>query len=114
MRISDWSSDVCSSDLQWNAVTLYPAGYFARGIPVSTSVKLPDGWTLATALETTSTEGAVTRFKTVPFERLVDSPIRTEERRVGKECGSTDRSRGSAYIRKKKKTRIINQKKNNT
>src|SRR5689334_15155278 len=30
-------------NLQWNAVTLYPAGYFARQIMIEPSVRLPDG-----------------------------------------------------------------------
>ena len=41
-------------NLQWNAVALYPAGYFARQIMVEPSVRLPDGWQFATALETAS------------------------------------------------------------
>ena len=31
-------------NLQWNAVALYPAGYFTRQITVEASVRLPDGW----------------------------------------------------------------------
>jgi len=58
-------------DLQWNAVVLYPAGYFARRIPVSAELKLPAGWQMGTALE--AGEGG--RFKTVPLETLVDSPV---------------------------------------
>jgi len=38
-------------NLQWNSVVLYPAGYFVRQITVEPSVKLPDGWQFATALE---------------------------------------------------------------
>ncbi len=62
-------------NLQWNTVALYPAGYFTRQIPVTASVKLPDGWRLATALETASTSGSVTTFKATTFDELVDSPI---------------------------------------
>ncbi len=62
-------------NLQWNAVALYPAGYFARQIMVEPSVRLPEGWELATALETAATNGGTTTFKPVPFETLVDSPI---------------------------------------
>ena len=50
-------------NVQWTAVTLYPAGYFARQITVEPSVHLPDGWQFATALETVSTTGGVTTFK---------------------------------------------------
>jgi predicted metalloprotease with PDZ domain len=62
-------------NLQWGAVSLYPAGYFARQITVASSVRLPDGWQLATALETASTDGSMTTFKPVSFNTLVDSPI---------------------------------------
>jgi len=61
--------------LQWNTVTLYPGGHFARQVEVQASVKVPDGFTLATALETASVEGAVTTFKPTPLETLVDSPL---------------------------------------
>jgi predicted metalloprotease with PDZ domain len=62
-------------NLQWNAVALYPAGYFSRDIVVQPSVKLPQGWKFGTALETASASGATTTFKPVPFNTLVDSPI---------------------------------------
>jgi predicted metalloprotease with PDZ domain len=62
-------------NLQWNTVVLYPAGYYARRIPVEASVKLPDGWQMGTALETASTSGSETTFKPVSLEVLVDSPI---------------------------------------
>jgi predicted metalloprotease with PDZ domain len=62
-------------NLQWNAVALYPAGYFARQITIEPSVRLPDGWQFATALETASSHGGVTAFKPVSLETLVDSPI---------------------------------------
>ncbi len=39
-------------DLQWNAVLLYPAGHFSRQITFAPSVKLPEGWKYATALDT--------------------------------------------------------------
>ncbi|PYK95687.1 MAG: peptidase M61, partial [Verrucomicrobia bacterium] len=62
-------------NLQWNAVVLYPAGYFARQITVEPSVNLPEGWQFATALETISSNGGVTTFKPGSLETLVDSPI---------------------------------------
>lgn len=62
-------------NLQWNAVALYPAGYFARQITIEPSVRLPDGWKLASALETASTNGGLTTFKPVSLDTLVDSPI---------------------------------------
>ena len=62
-------------NLQWNAVALYPAGYFARQIMVEPSVRLPGGWEFATALETAASNGGLTSFKPVSFDTLVDSPI---------------------------------------
>src|SRR6266566_1386274 len=62
-------------NLQWNAVVLYPAGYFTRQIMVEPGVRLPDNWQFATALETASSNGGLTNFKRVPLETLVDSPI---------------------------------------
>ncbi|MCX8498910.1 MAG: peptidase M61, partial [Caulobacteraceae bacterium] len=62
-------------NLQWNAVALYPAGYFARQIMVEPTLRLPEGWQLGTALETASRDGDLIRFKPVDFDTLVDSPI---------------------------------------
>jgi len=60
-------------NLQWDSVTLYPAGYFSRQIMVQASVKLPAGWKFGTALESAS--AGVANFKPVPFNTLVDSPM---------------------------------------
>jgi predicted metalloprotease with PDZ domain len=46
-------------NVEWNAVALYPAGYFSRDIKIDASVKLPAGWTPATALEVASKAGDV-------------------------------------------------------
>jgi predicted metalloprotease with PDZ domain len=62
-------------NLQWNAVVLYPAGYYASRIPYEASFKLPDGWQFGTALETASNAGSETTFKPVSLEVLVDSPV---------------------------------------
>ena len=62
-------------NLQWDALALYPAGYYSRRIPFAASATMPKDWQLATALETASVSGATTTFKPVDFETLVDSPI---------------------------------------
>ncbi len=62
-------------DLQWNAVALYPAGYFSRDINIEATLRVPDGWQIGTALESASTSGATTTFKPVPFNTLLDSPV---------------------------------------
>jgi predicted metalloprotease with PDZ domain len=61
--------------MEWSKVALYPAGYYTRGITFASSVTLPHGWQLGTALETASQSGDTTNFKPVSFENLVDSPV---------------------------------------
>ena len=62
-------------NVQWNAVVLYPAGYFSRDITFAPSIRVPEGWKIATALETASVQGAVTQFKPTTLNTLVDSPL---------------------------------------
>ena len=63
-------------NLEFDQTTLYPAGYFTRNIPVSATVRFPEGWKVATALRpVTGAPAGETTFATVPFETLVDSPI---------------------------------------
>ncbi|WP_426701751.1 M61 family metallopeptidase [Rhodanobacter sp. Col0626] len=62
-------------NLQWNAVTMYPAGYYARQINTEASVKLPTGWQAGTALEVASKNGDTLNFKPINYDDLVDSPI---------------------------------------
>src|SRR3546814_19784607 len=88
MRISDWSSDVCSSDLLTSSPP--PLGPITnRGgispwpIPAGNSMNT---WALSSKART-GHHGALSR---------------SEERRVGKECVRTCRSRWSPYHSKKK------------
>ena len=62
-------------DMEWSKMVLYPAGYFSRDITFASSVTLPHGWQLGTALETASQSGDVVTFKPVTLNNLVDSPI---------------------------------------
>ena len=62
-------------NVQWNSVALYPAGHYASRITFAPSVKLPDGWQFATALESESSDGSTTAFHPVSFDILVDSPL---------------------------------------
>ena len=62
-------------NLQWNTVTLYPAGHYARQIQTEPSVKLPAGWQAGTALEVASKDGDTINFKPIDYNDLVDSPI---------------------------------------
>ncbi|MDB6099306.1 MAG: peptidase domain protein, partial [Gammaproteobacteria bacterium] len=61
--------------LEWNELVLYPAGYFARQIPVQVSLTLAADFQLASALETASADRAVTHFKRTTLETLIDSPV---------------------------------------
>ena len=69
----EWSDAIL--DLPFNAVVMYPAGYFSRDIPLDVTVKLPAGWKYATALETASQDGATVKFKRTTLNTLVDSPL---------------------------------------
>src|SRR3546814_19242418 len=97
MRISDWSSDVCSSDLDGIYVRVLNAvlNSFDHGgvvIDGSEELYIPTLWILALAslLVFVINEIIIRLSKKVKGEY-----IRSEERRVGKECVSTCRSRWS-------------------
>src|SRR3546814_3329967 len=94
MRISDWSSDVCSSDLR----PLPPRGDRSDGLRLLFSLtgRLRGSSGRNLSISCREKHMPVTRrdFKL----RTVDGVtigVRSEERRVGKECVSTCRSRWS-------------------
>ena len=62
-------------NLQWQSVSLYPAGYYVRNIPVQVSVTYPAGWQAATALRPASASGATVTYQTTDYDTLVDSPV---------------------------------------
>src|SRR3546814_1980125 len=152
MRISDWSSDVCSSDLLMTYVEINPywnvppsiardellpkikqdASYLAKHNYVlfsdwSSGAAVLDpqsiDWTQVSGAsfpykirQDAGDGNALGRLKVMFPHRfnldLHDTPAkalfsraerRSDERRVGKECVSTGRSRCSPYIKKKKK-----------
>src|SRR3546814_3225195 len=80
MRISDWSSDVCSSDLV--AVRMLKAG----------ELDIAE-FNLAPLSEA----APGTKALTLPFLFRDATHMRSEERRVGKECVRTCRSRWAPY-----------------
>src|SRR3546814_12329865 len=115
MRISDWSSDVCSSDLakqlKLSDLRVLKAGYgalpdlgqvdFSRDVVftwngTTSGVRVPSGDWIAdgrdglTLCDATSAAFAMD----LPWQKL-DVVTRSEERRVGKGCVSTCRSRWS-------------------
>ena len=61
--------------IEWNEVVFYPAGYFTRQIPIEARLTLPAEWQFGSALETASTDHAVTHFKRTSLETLIDSPV---------------------------------------
>jgi len=63
------------ADLTWNSVLLYPAGYFSRRITFAPSVRLPNGWKFAVALDVKSQDGSLVTFKDTTLNTLVDSPL---------------------------------------
>src|SRR3546814_12618807 len=102
MRISDWSSDVCSSDL----LPIIPQHWRVEVKPkTATQFKvvkalLAKATQLVIATDA-DREGELIAREIIelcgyrgPIERLW---LRSEERRVGKECVSTSRSRWSTY-----------------
>src|SRR3546814_3436282 len=77
MRISDWSSDVCSSDLG------------VKRIGHRTETRIAIGLHVVEAHAATDDQHAIVAQR--------GQRARSEERRVGKECVSTCRSRWSPY-----------------
>ncbi|WP_408737273.1 M61 family metallopeptidase [Acetobacter senegalensis] len=63
-------------NVQWSAVSLYPAGYFTRQIQFKPQVVFPAGWSYGTALRADGAQsGNTVTFKPVSFNVLEDSPI---------------------------------------
>ncbi len=61
--------------IQWQSMTMYPAGYHTRRIPIQTTLTLPAGWQYGTALETATRQGDEVQFKTTDLETFIDSPL---------------------------------------
>ena len=62
-------------NLQWEAMSLYPAGHYVRQIKVTPTVTFPEGWQVFTALDGQSRAGNRVTWTTVDYETLVDSPV---------------------------------------
>src|SRR3546814_12939367 len=102
MRISDWSSDVCSSDLALEAGGDHPQEGEDEGHGDDEKRHGPadarDGPGLA------GCQRHCMSFRRNVICTTVSTSTRSEERRVGKECVSTCRYRWSPYHYKKKNT----------
>src|SRR3546814_16122237 len=116
MRISDWSSDVCSSDLtlpkpegeaQTPAIDHLLVIYATIVAPELLQPQIPDGFPenclLLSGVALRQYFGAVlsdrmfVALSSIPVNvNVASAPARSEERRVGKECVSTCSSRWSA------------------
>src|SRR3546814_14676928 len=103
MRISDWSSDVCSSDLSTNIPVTLTAFLASNQPAVRVRTEVTGELRFERALQRYKFEdlklsgeatGDPLQGKTVTFAAHGQS---SEERRVGKECVSTCRSRWSPY-----------------
>src|SRR3546814_17134505 len=100
MRISDWSSDVCSSDLQCTPCregTGWMWRVLERMVKGNARVEEIDMLLDVSNQVEGHTICALGDAAAWPVQGL----IRSEERRVGKECVSTCRSRWSPYHYKK-------------
>src|SRR3546814_7294181 len=94
MRISDWSSDVCSSDLPnitfacWRLLPLPRPLFTTTHTPSNTLIERINGIFITCFIRAPAV---------VNIAHLFAKYARSEERRVGKECVSTCRSRWSPY-----------------
>jgi len=59
----------------WQRVLLYPAGWYARDIPVVATLALPHGLTPFTALAFHAMDNGTLGFQSVTLEQLVDAPV---------------------------------------
>src|SRR3546814_19025259 len=98
MRISDWSSDVCSSDLAACGCNRLDCKKSRDNEPPARSWKPPASQRRHRIQTAPNTSVPFVPQKPKMFDitvRNVASVVREEERREGKECVSTCRSRGS-------------------
>src|SRR3546814_14075482 len=114
MRISDWSSDVCSSDL-----FPFPATSTGHGSDEQWLAQSDLSWhssSCSRKRRRTAVYGMQSRGRWSPAapvgrqkrsRRASPSNNRSEERRVGEECVSTCRSRWSRDDSKKTKKNIL-------
>src|SRR3546814_18561651 len=111
MRISDWSSDVCSSDL------VIPARYASSRLPGKPLVDISGKPMVVRVVEQALASGAVDVVVATDHKEVAQTVRdygyhvamkRSEERRVGKEGVSRCRYRWAQYNQNiKKRTKII-------
>src|SRR3546814_16657067 len=102
MRISDWSSDVCSSDLVGGAhleFRRWAAGvwcFLRHSVPFRQPLR-EGSVAVADAKQPIIEPGHILAHRKETVRRNMKQMGRSEERRVGKECVSTCRSRWWPY-----------------
>src|SRR3546814_20841267 len=92
MRISDWSSDVCSSDLFETTTSRPSRPPFRDASFMQTPYRASNGFAPYRAVQPNALFVG-TRLINGDLDANVAAGFRSEERRVGKECVSTCRSR---------------------
>ncbi|NWN27607.1 peptidase M61, partial [Escherichia marmotae] len=60
--------------LQFFSLSLYPAGYFVRRIPIEAKVTYPEGWTASSAVDA-KVAGPVYTYDKTNYDVLMDSPV---------------------------------------
>src|SRR3546814_15775842 len=96
MRISDWSSDVCSSDLVQEYGTGMKSPEYLAINPMGKVSAIEHRGVVVTEAAAICAYLA-DAFPDAGLAPATDDPLRSEERRVGKGCVSTCRSRLSPY-----------------
>jgi predicted metalloprotease with PDZ domain len=65
-------------DIEWQHLLLYPAGWFARDIPVTAQLELPKGlraFTALTPLHTPGSSATLLAFAPEALDRFIDAPV---------------------------------------
>src|SRR3546814_14525843 len=108
MRISDWSSDVCSSDLR---TTEQVERAFVEEQAFSYLYQDGDDYVFMNpeSFEQLPVAGDMLGDQAAYLQEGMICTLRSEERRVGKECVRTCRFRWSPYHTKKKKESQLKQ-----
>src|SRR3546814_19862765 len=99
MRISDWSSDVCSSDLSEHFDFTHSFVRPFRYLPLACLEMMPSrlrrqAW--RSTIAASASKCSLNRRRAASLADMI-SWSRSEQRRVGKECVSTGRSGVSPY-----------------
>src|SRR3546814_20306838 len=100
MRISDWSSDVCSSDLDRIVDQAVEVLLATSGFDPDTEEETRYESRFKKAIEARIQEAVDAKIAALAAVHLIPR-VRSAERRVGKECVSTCSSRWSPYHYKK-------------